>query len=50
VLDRAFEALSARALQTEWIADFTYVWTVEGWLYVAVVVNLFSRRVVRWGR
>jgi transposase InsO family protein len=30
------------------IADFTYVWTAEGWLYVAAVVDLFSRRVVGW--
>jgi putative transposase len=30
------------------IADFTYSWTPEGWLYVAVVIDLFSRRVVGW--
>lgn len=30
------------------MADFTYVWTAEGWLYVAVVIDLFSRRVVSW--
>ena len=29
-------------------ADFTYIWTAEGWLYVAVVLDLFSRRVVGW--
>lgn len=29
-----------------WVADFTYVATVEGWLYVAAVVDLFSRRIV----
>ncbi len=29
-----------------WIADFTYVWTEEGWLYVAAVIDLFSRRLV----
>lgn len=27
---------------------FTYIWTVEGWLYVAAVIDLFSRRVVGW--
>jgi transposase InsO family protein len=32
----------------KWIADFTFVWTAEGWLYVAAVVGLFSRRVVGW--
>jgi putative transposase len=32
----------------KWIGDFTYLWTAEGWLYVAVVIDLFSRRVVGW--
>lgn len=45
VLDRSFDA---PAPSREWIADFTYVWTAEGWLYVAAVVDLFSRRVVGW--
>src|SRR4030081_1616704 len=45
VLDRTFEAA---APNRKWIADFTYVWTAEGWLYVAAVVDLFSRRVVGW--
>jgi hypothetical protein len=27
----------------KWIADSTYVWTAEGWLYVAPVIDLFSR-------
>lgn len=31
-----------------WIADFTYLWTAEGWLYAAAVIDLFSRRVVGW--
>jgi putative transposase len=31
-----------------WIADFTSIWTAEGWLYVAAVIDLFSRRVVGW--
>ncbi len=31
-----------------WCADFTYVPTLEGWLFLAVVVDLFSRRVVGW--
>ena len=45
VLDRTFEA---PAPNRKWIADFTYVWTAEGWLDVAVVIDLFSRRVVGW--
>jgi putative transposase len=41
-LDRSFEA---SAPKRKWIADFTYVWTTEGWLYVAVVIDLL---VVGW--
>ena len=44
-LDRQFDAL---APNQKWAADFTYIWTAEGWLYVAVVLDLFSRRVVGW--
>ena len=32
----------------KWVADITYIWTAEGWLYLAVVLDLFSRRVVGW--
>ncbi len=45
LLDQQF---SAPAPNCKWVADFTYVWTTEGWLYVAVVLDLFSRRVVGW--
>ena len=45
VLDRQFHAA---APNTKWIADFTYIWTAEGWLYVSAVIDLFSRRVVGW--
>ena len=45
VLDRSF---AAPAPNRRWIADFTYIWTAEGWLYVAAVIDLFSRRVVGW--
>jgi putative transposase len=45
VLERSFNAL---APNRRWIADFTYIWTAEGWLYVAAVIDLFSRRVVGW--
>jgi putative transposase len=30
------------------VTDITYVWTLEGWLYLAVILDLFSRRVVGW--
>jgi putative transposase len=31
-----------------WVADITYIWTLQGWMYLAVVIDLFSRRVVGW--
>ena len=31
-----------------WVGDITYVWTLEGWLYLAVVIDLYSRRIVGW--
>jgi putative transposase len=31
-----------------WVTDVTYVWTHEGWLYLAIILDLFSRRVVAW--
>jgi transposase InsO family protein len=43
VLDRKFQAA---APDIAWVTDITYVWTAEGWLYVAAILDLFSRRVV----
>jgi len=31
-----------------WVSDITYIWTNEGWLYLAVVIDLFNRQVVGW--
>lgn len=31
-----------------WVGDITYIWTAEGWLYLAVFIDLFSRMVVGW--
>jgi len=45
VLDRQFEPGQPNA---SWVADITYVPTREGWLYLAVVEDLFSRMVVGW--
>ena len=45
LLDRQFVA---SAPNQKWVADFTCLWTAEGWLYVAVVLDLFSRRIVGW--
>lgn len=40
-LDRQFAAPAANC---QWAADFRYLWTAEGWLFVAVVLDLYSRR------
>ena len=40
--------LSAAAPNQKWVSDFTYIETAEGWLYLAVVLDLFSRRVIGW--
>jgi putative transposase len=45
VLDRDFTTSEP---DRSWVADLTYVWTTEGWLYLAVIIDLFSRRVVGW--
>ena len=45
VLDRQFRADGPNQ---KWVADFTYIWTAEGWLYVAAVLDLYSRRIVGW--
>lgn len=44
-LNREFEVTEPNKV---WATDITYVWTLEGWLYVAVVIDLFSRQVVGW--
>ena len=45
LLDRNFEASKPNE---KWTTDITYVWTGEGWLYLAVVMDLYSRRIVGW--
>jgi putative transposase len=39
---------SANQPNIKWVADTTYIWTAEGWLFLAVVLDLFSRMVVGW--
>jgi transposase InsO family protein len=39
---------TASAPDRVWLADLTSIWTAEGWLYLAVVLDRFSRRVVGW--
>ena len=45
LLDQDFAATGPNQ---KWGADISYIWTAEGWLYLAVVVDLFSRRIVGW--
>lgn len=39
---------SAAQPNQKWVADITYVWTAEGWLYLAVVMDLYSRLIIGW--
>ena len=42
------QRFSTTAPNQAWVGDITYVWTMEGWAYVAVLLDLYSRRVVGW--
>ncbi len=39
---------TADAPDRVWVSDITYIWTTHGWLYLAVILDLFSRKVVGW--
>ena len=45
ILERNFETT---APNKAWVGDITYIWTAQGWLYLAVLIDLYSRRVVGW--
>ncbi len=45
LLDRDF---SADAPNRKWAGDISYIWAGEGWLYLAVILDLYSRRVIGW--
>jgi putative transposase len=45
ILDRKFDVDVPNKV---WTADISYVWTFEGWLYLAVVMDLHSRQIVGW--
>jgi putative transposase len=45
LLNREF---SPARLNQVWVCDITYIWTAEGWLYLAIVMDLFSRTIVGW--
>jgi len=44
-LSRNFDVV---APNRAWVGDITYIWTREGWLYLATVIDLYSRKVVGW--
>jgi putative transposase len=44
-LDRVFTVAAPNRV---WAGDITYIWTLEGWLYLAVLLDLYSRRVIGW--
>ena len=45
LLDQNF---SAETVNERWASDITYLWTNQGWLYLAVVMDLYSRRIIGW--
>lgn len=45
LLDQDF---SADGSNQKWAGDISYIWTSEGWLYLAVILDLYSRRVIGW--
>ena len=45
LLKQDFEVVKANQV---WVTDITYIWTTEGWLYLAIVLDLFARKVVGW--
>ena len=45
LLDQDF---TAEGPNQKWAGDISYIWTREGWLYLAVIIDLYSRRVIGW--
>ena len=48
VPNRLNQDFSATQANTKWVSDFTYIDTAQGWLYLAIILDLFSRKVVGW--
>ena len=44
-LEQNFEADQPNQV---WVTDITYIWTTEDWLYLAIVLDLYARKVVGW--
>jgi putative transposase len=45
ILDRQFNVKEPNQV---WVSDITYIWTLEGWVYLSSVMDLFSRKIVGW--
>ena len=45
ILDHNFDVVAPNKV---WTTDITYIWALEGWLYVAIVLDLFLRQIVSW--
>ena len=45
LLKRDFSAAEPNRV---WVSDITYIWTLQGWLYLAIILDLFSRKIVGW--
>jgi putative transposase len=48
ILARRFDPDEIGAPNRRWAGDITYIWTAEGWLYLAIVLDLFSRMAIGW--
>jgi transposase InsO family protein len=48
LLDRRFPPSAYHERDRVWVGDISYLWTAEGWLYLAVLLDLASRRVIAW--
>jgi transposase InsO family protein len=46
--NRLNQDFSATMANTKWVSDFTYIDTADGWLYLAIILDLFSRKVIGW--
>lgn len=45
LLERDF---TATAINQKWVGDITYIWTTDGWMYLATIIDLYSRAVIGW--
>jgi putative transposase len=46
--NRLNQDFSATLANSKWVSDFTYIDTAQGWLYLAIILDLFSRKVIGW--